>query len=509
MRAVPAPSIPSVPVLSPADAGALEVRLLGGDERREWKAMLQAGRSAAEAMLRDYSEIGSFPAGARVLVLAGKGNNAGDALIAAREILERFPRATADVLFAFGPRNLKPLASRAWRGLCEAGRSRARSVGVDALSPSYELSIDGIFGFQYRPPLPPEARAAIAADAGRLIRFRASIDLPTGLDEEGAYRADFTYATGSVKAPVIGCANAGRPRYLDLGFFDAEEADGRGGGDRVLISSILEPLSGLRPASSDKRSQGHLLVVGGSEGFPGAALMMTLSALKSGVGLVTACVPARLAPVYAAHAPEAMWIGLPETPGGGLSRRGLAKILKGAERATALAIGPGLGRDPETHKLALAVVKAAHVPLVIDADALQPDIVRVGNARRILTPHAGELERISKGAALRTLSRSLPAVVVAKGPVTRICSGEAVYHALFGGPVLSRGGSGDLLAGLTGGLLAQTPSDPLLAACRAAAWHGIAADHLARARGQTAVQILEWLDFLAPALRESGPCGAS
>jgi ADP-dependent NAD(P)H-hydrate dehydratase / NAD(P)H-hydrate epimerase len=206
-------------------------------------------------------------------------------------------------------------------------------------------------------------------------------------------------------------------------------------------------------------------------------------------------------PGYAARAPEAMWVGLPETASGGLAARGLSKVLKGIERASAVALGPGLGREAAAFVLIKGIVKAAKVPLVIDADALQPDIVRLGKAPRILTPHAGEFRRIAKGMDLRQLAKALPAVVVAKGPVTRICGGGPLYHDFFGGPVLSRGGSGDVLAGLTGGLLAQTPGDPLLAACRAAVWHGTAADHLARSRGQTAVEILELLEYLSPALR--------
>jgi NAD(P)H-hydrate epimerase len=237
--------------------------------------------------------------------------------------------------------------------------------------------------------------------------------------------------------------------------------------------------------------------------------MTTLAALRSGVGLVTSFVPERLVASYAGRAPEAMWVGLPESPGGGLAAGGLPRVLKGAERATALAIGPGLGRDPGTHALAMGIVEAAQVPVLVDADALQPDIVRAGRAPRILTPHAGELARISLGEDLRRLCLSIPAVVVAKGPVTRICAGGPGYHCLHGGPVLSRGGSGDLLAGIAGGLLAQTPGDPMLAACRAAVWHAVAADLLARAHGQTAVNTLQLLDFLAPALRESAACPAS
>jgi len=462
--------------------------------------MVQAGRSVAHGILRDLEEIGGFPLGGRFLVLAGKGNNTGDALVAAREILERHPKAEADVLFAFGPRQLKPLAGRAWRGLTECARSRVRSVTAGSLEKAYDLCLCGIIGFRYRPPLPPEAAAAIEASGRCAVRLRAAVDLPTGWSEPGAFRADFTYATGSVKAPLLGSVNAGRLRYLDLGFFSGDEAgEAR---DRVILPSILRPLAGLRPASSDKRSQGHLFVVGGSGGYPGAVLMATLSALRSGVGLVTAFVPRSLVPAFASRAPEAIWVGMPETPGGGLARAGL-KLIEGAiGRASALAIGPGLGRDPETLSLALEVVGTSRVPLVVDADALQPDIVRAGSVARIVTPHAGEFLRIADGAGLQEVAAAVHGVVIRKGPITEISGGGAAYHSFFGGPVLSRGGSGDVLAGLVGGLLAQTPADPLTAACRGAVWHGMAADALARAQGQTAVRTLELLDYLGPALRE-------
>src|SRR5437868_287931 len=107
--------LPSHPILSCQGAGALEKRVLGGDETKEWSAMLRAGAAIAAAVRRDFEEIGGFRANGRVFVLAGKGHNGGDALIAARIILEKFPGARAEVLFAFGQRGLRPLATRAWR----------------------------------------------------------------------------------------------------------------------------------------------------------------------------------------------------------------------------------------------------------------------------------------------------------------------------------------------------------------------------------------------------------
>jgi hydroxyethylthiazole kinase-like uncharacterized protein yjeF len=291
-------------------------------------------------------------------------------------------------------------------------------------------------------------------------------------------------------------------RYLDLDFFRNEVSAAA----RVLTSQILAPLAALRPAQVDKRTYGHVLLVAGSRNFPGAALMTVRAALRSGAGLVTAFVPDSLVPAFAAAVPEAMWVGWPETPNGGLALEGLHLLRERLGRATALAIGPGLGREAETLALLAEIVKVAEVPCVLDADALQPDIVRAGKTPRVVTPHAGEYQRIVD---------AVPddATLVLKGPVTRIGSGVAmkagstaegiVYHSFFGGPVLARGGSGDLLAGLIGGLLAQTPGEPLLAAARGAVWHGRASDALARAHGQTAVQVTQLLDFLGPVLRES------
>jgi NAD(P)H-hydrate epimerase len=98
------------------------------------------------------------------------------------------------------------------------------------------------------------------------------------------------------------------------------------------------------------------------------------------------------------------------------------------------------------------------------------------------------------------MAQETGATIVCKGPVTRIADGDRVYHSFFGGPVLARGGSGDLLAGLTGGLLAQAPDDPLAVACRGVVWHGMAADLLARDRGQVAVQVTQLLNYLPAAL---------
>lgn len=487
------PAVPaSHPILSCAEALAQESALFAGDESREWAAMQQAGRAMAGAILRDFAEIGGFPSNGRVLVLAGKGHNGGDALIAATVLREKFPAAVVEILLVFGERLLRPLTQRAWRELSAAGGRRVERVGS-----AYDLAIDGIFGFQFRPPAGGALIALLEEVNARPVRLRAAVDLPSA----GRFQADFTYATGSVKAPPGLEPAAGRVRYLDLGFFAAEPAL-PAAPDRVLLPSVLAPLTRWRDPASDKRSHGHVFVVAGSREYPGAALMTVLAALRSGAGLVTAFVPESLVAAFAARAPEAIWIGGPETPDGGLALEGRQQLAAKLDRATALVIGPGLGREPETLALVADLAKVGRVPCVLDADALQPDLVALGRAPRVLTPHAGEFARIAQGADLRAFAKKAGATVVLKGSPTRVAGADGVvYHSFFGGPVLARGGSGDLLAGLIGGQLAQCPEDPLLAAARGVVWHGLAADALARAHGQVAVQTTQLLDFLAPALR--------
>lgn len=517
------------PILTCEAARDFEAKFFGGDETKEWSAMQAAGRSIAEAVLRDFAEIGGFSPRGRILVLAGKGHNGGDALIATQTLLENFPESRADVVFVFGERSLRPLAVRAWRALVHAAGGRVRScrtgilsVGLDPAEheqdahATYELCLDGIFGFQFRPPAEVRVTKLIAAVNARPIRLRAAVDLPSA----GLFRADFTYATGIVKSPVLDSPEAGRVRYLDVGFFESGNL-ALATEDRVLTAQVLSPLSAWRAPSSDKRTYGHVFIVGGSRGYPGAVLMTVLAALRSGVGLVTAFVPDSLVAAFAARAPEAMWVGWPETPDGSLALEGEHLLRTRVPRATALVIGPGLGREAETQALVTNLVKTSQIPVLLDADALQPEIVSAGEAPRVLTPHAGEWARIADGMELREFAAKIGAIVALKGGVTRVggsavlqpagktaarglkhrATPEIVYHSFFGGPVLARGGSGDLLAGLIGGLLAQTPAEPLLATCRGVVWHGLAADALARAHGQTAVSITELLDFLPDALR--------
>ncbi len=509
------------PVLGCAEARAWEERLLGDDERLARAAMDRAGRALARAVAADLEETGGLPGAARLLVLCGRGHNGGDALLALHALLDARPRASARVLVPGGFRGLRPLVRRALEDLLRAHGPRVACEGgrlalAELAHEGFDLCLDGLFGMRFRPPLRGPDRALVdAVNRHPAIRLRAAVDVPSGLgdaSDPAPFRADFTYATGIAKAPLFAPENAGavgRVRHLDLGFFDEARPPAA---RHVLTAAVLAPLRALRPALVDKRSFGHLFILGGARTMPGAALMAVEAALHAGVGLVTAFVPESVAGAFAARLPEAMWVPMPETPSGGLALEGRASVVARATRCTALLAGPGLGRERESLALVAEVVRAVEAPVVLDADALQPEVVaaRAAGLERalVLTPHAGEFARLGgdeprDDAALLATAGRLGATVVLKGAPTRVGAGGAVFVSPFGGPVLARGGSGDLLAGMIAARLAAGDG-PLEGALRGVVWHGRAADRLARVRGQGAVRVTRLIEHLGDALHPVG-----
>lgn len=525
------------PVLSCREAVALEKGLLQGEKEREWQAMSRAGLALAEALSQDFCEVADLPERPRFLILAGKGHNAGDAFIAVREILGKRPAAVVDVLFVMGEGALNPLAQQAWSSLLHAagGRAKVRCLGLDRegdvidqlkrqCGGHYHICLDGLFGMNFRPPFRPPLDEVVGwVNAELKADLRAAVDLPSGLSDNAAqvvFRADFTYMTGSAKKPLFAMKNAetvGRLRYLDIGFFEEkpEEKPKRS----VILPRVLGPVRRLRGSMTHKRKYGHLLIVGGSRQMPGAILMSIQAAARSGVGLLTAVVPESLVPSFSAVVPEAMWIGCPETDDGGLDLDGLHWMERGLAKATAVLLGPGVGVEPETQALLDELMKNVKVPLVVDAEALQLQMVkRLGGraemrGKAAITPHLGEYERITGKSfadvgeeGLLEFCRETGLVTLLKGPpFTRLCDGETVAYGLAGGPVLARGGSGDILSGMVGSLVAQTPERVAEAAAKAMTWHGLAAEALARRYGQVAVRTTQLLDFLPRVPRELGP----
>jgi hydroxyethylthiazole kinase-like uncharacterized protein yjeF len=522
------------PILSLAEARALEAELLTDDEAA-WSAMTRAGKAIAEWLPRDFSEVRIFPEQASVLVLLGKGANGGDACIAAKCLRERYPNIKITVAMIEPEATMRPLAQRAWQQLQESGRCQV--MGAEEAAPwnrqqwctalqnaagtkGWDLCLDGLLGMSFQPPLRENYVALIeAVNTFPRIVMRAAVDLPTGyLQKEQAnhvFQADFTYATGALKiSQLLADGPCGRMRYCDLGFFDRANKSFRHDQTTVLNDRVLDWLRFFRAPGADKRTFGHLLVVGGSAYMPGALMMSVKAALRSGAGLVTAFTPVSVAESLAAQLPEAMWVPWPETTNGTLSPRALSLFFDRTERSNAVLIGPGMGADRFTRLIAQEVLQHYKGPILLDADALYPEVVDLVSRRNpnsgpvVLTPHHGEFARLDKNLVTQDYQNSVLAYaqkhkvsVVLKGPRTLIASEDKLVCNLHGGPVLSRGGSGDILAGILAGLLARR-HDPLLETLASGVfWHARAAEMLAREQGQVCVQTTDLLNYMGLALR--------
>lgn len=532
----------SYPVLNTKQVLHLEKKVLGQDPKKVRQAMEAVAKAFVGAVLQDFQEISPlFPEDAHILVLLGKGHNAGDGLYAVKHILERYPKASVDIIFAFGKEGLKPLVQELWQSLelhpniTVLGPDLHQLPAVlDALNskPLWHLCIDAIHGFSFTPPLARQTAALLKTiNALDTILLRAALDLPSGLTQEAtplAFRADFTYLAGSPKLQAFQPLNApwvGRIRLLDIMFFDT----GYTGLSKthLLSKAILKPLQRLRKPQSYKKDYGHLLLIAGSRAMPGALLMSAKGALKGGIGLLSIACPESLVAALSTALPEAMWLGLPETPTGFLSEQGLGALKAYLHKVNTLLIGPGLGQDPSTVELLQGLILHAKQALVLDADALNAASLKTLKTRKsqapvYLTPHMGEFRRLlslknqeltsSKIAKkpqatedgpklLLSLAKQAKAYVLLKGPLSYMTDGRELFISPFGGPILARGGSGDILSGLLAAIVAQTPKSALLPLLQASVWHGLAADAMAQTLGQRPVQTTDLLHFLTQALR--------
>ena len=490
-----------LPVLSCAEAAAAEAAFLAGDAKLSWRLMNVAARGVGEAAL---ALLGRQPK--RILVLAGKGNNGADAFLAAL----RCARAGTEIVVVFaegGPARAQ--ARRAW-----SVRKQGVRVGVVAAADLRQLAahefcliFDGILGQGFQAPLSAGLRRLLR-DTEQLRGLRVAVDLPSGLGDDAtgpAFRADLTVSVGCLKRPLLAPKAArfvGRLRVLDIGLpiGETEEA--------CVTAAALAPLARPRRAGSDKRHQGRVLIVGGSERMPGAVIMNTAAALRSGAALVTTCLPESIRAKAAVAYPEAMWRGLRTGRDGSLASTNLRELRPLLADKDALLLGSGMGE--KAVKLIGAIAASAQSALVLDADALRPAVIKAsaGAQVRVLLPHAGEFRRLSgRGAsvaAARAYARRTKTIVVLKGPLTCVTDGVRVLHVPFGGPVLARGGSGDLLAGIVASVLARRSELGLMAfdaVVLAATWHARAADWLRDLRGEEAVRTTELLAGLSPVLR--------
>jgi NAD(P)H-hydrate epimerase len=480
----------------------------------------------------------------RVGVLAGPGHNGGDALVVARELhLQGY-----NVLIYRPITKLKELTAN--------HAQYAASLGIplyEQISPLYQcdLIIDGLFGFGLtrsalafgnakgeRSSAEPNGSASLTlslegniADAiNQLNQWSQpviSIDLPSGLDTDTgevlgtAVRATRTFCLGLWKLAFLqdqALEYIGEAELID---FDIPAMDvwsilGQPTGIQRMTPSVAKELLPLpRPAVTHKYKQGHLLLICGSRKYSGGAILTGLGARASGVGMLSIAVPETLKPLLVSQLPEALIIGCPETNEGAIAQ--LPDVVDLSDYS-AIACGPGLTLEA---KPVVQGVLEAECPLVLDADALNslaelrtiPTLLK-RQAPTVLTPHAGEFKRLfpdsaaqlpDRVSAVRKASQLSKAVVLLKGARTAIAHpGGSVWLIPESTPALARGGSGDILTGLLGGLVAQEAlrEQPLEATVAVAAWwHAQAGILAAEERTELGVDAYTLTQYLIPVVR--------
>ncbi len=464
-----------------------------------------------------------------VVVVAGKGNNGGDALVMARHLRRR--RTRVEVFLAVKESALGGDARTNLLRWKRAG-GRVREIGDEggvvalaAAAGRAGVVVDGLFGTGLRGELDERSRVIIEAMNAATAPILA-VDVPSGLDADrgvalgGAVQATLTVTFAYPKIGLLlypGAELAGEVAVVDIGIHPQAltEVAPR---QRLLTPRAVAAALPPRSPDSHKGSYGHVLVLAGSVGKSGAALLCTRAALRSGSGLATVAAPAPALGPMLAHTPELMTEPLADHDGGwAFSKDDAPRWLRLFEGKSAAVFGPGVGTSPMARALTEWLIQASPRPLVIDADGLNCLAGQVGWLKRmlgpiVLTPHPGEMARLlacsthevqsDRVGIARRLATTYGVVVVLKGARTVIASPEGTVSINpTGNPGMASGGMGDALAGMVGSLLAQGLA-PQEAAEAAVFWHGAAADRVTARRGEAGLLASDLIEDLPPTLRD-------
>lgn len=478
--------------------------------------MENAGRGVAEAVKRELEGISGKVK--RVVIVAGKGNNGGDGYVVARHL--KNSGVDTVVLALSGLDEMKGDAlvnARAWvkmGGEVYSVKSGGAIEKHSALLKHSAVIVDAILGTGLTTPV--KGLYAVVIDyINTLGRRVVSVDIPSGLDSTTgavmgtAVRADLTVTMAAPKLGLYlypGREYSGRIEVADIGCPRKLVENYRIRWNLITkerLNRVLKP----RKTNSHKGSFGHLLVIAGSPGMTGAAYMAGMGALRAGAGLVTIGVPESLQGALEKKSIEAMSVGLPETSVRSLGAISFPAIKEALKGKTAVVIGPGFRPSEDIRALVGMVVKEAKVPLLIDGGGLSS---LEGNARAlkrskapvVITPHPGEAARLlgvtpqevqaDRVSSAERLLKVTGSTVVLKGASTIVADSDGVFVNPTGNPALSTAGTGDVLAGIIGGMLAQGYS-ALDASVAGVYIHGLAADTLSekgRGRGMIATDLL-------------------
>ncbi len=481
--------------------------------------MERAGQAMTELILEflEDGEAGS------ILILCGKGNNGGDGLVVARllceagQLVEVMMLADREELKGDAGTNYDRLPG--WLGLLHPPKNH----WVGALKPLLQdasVVVDAIFGTGITPPLLGPYVDLIAAinDSGVPT---VALDIPSGVGgDDGrvdpiALAADLTITVGLPKRGLLlapGRDFVGELEVVDIGFPD-EICEKNSPNHHWLSGRDYLGLLPPRPSHGHKYDFGRLMILAGSRAYGGAAHLTGMGALRSGVGLVKMAVPMELVESTRVGLPEALTVGLATTEAGTMDPVPPAMMDHLLEKQQAVALGPGLDANPATDGWVVDFLAHLDLPVVVDADGLgafsrtrcEPSF---GSQKVILTPHAGELARLcglssaevmaSRFDLVPELAARWNVVLMLKGSPTVIAGPDGrLFFNASGDDALARGGSGDVLSGLLGGLLAQG-SGPLSTALLGAYVHGLAGSYAASGSSPRSVLVRETAAAIGP-----------
>jgi len=454
-------------------------------------SLLQLMECAGKAVADQVEKL--KPAG-KIAVYAGTGRNGGDGMVAARHLASKGFQVTL-ILVGGEERITSPVVSANWETLKAIEDSVEIIAAKDSSQiPLVEASIivDALLGIGVKGRLRPPILQAVQA-VNRLKGFKVAVDVPTGVDADTgailgkAVKANLTVTFHRVKLGLTKAKKyAGAIHVADIGIPPEAEAY-TGPGD-------VEKARRRRQPTAHKGDFGRLLVVGGSSVYSGAPALAALAALEVGVDLAYVAAPREAAQAISSYSPNLITFKL---EGESLSLKHLRTLKPLIEKCTALILGPGLETRKETLRALpkiLALAEAYRKPMLLDADGLKlfAQLKRKAETACVLTPHRGEFKILTgvetlgnlkeAGEAVKKAAANFNATILLKAPVDVVSDGEKVKYNRTGGPAMTVGGTGDVLAGIVGGFLAMGVP-PFEAAVAGAFINGAAGDLAYKRKG--------------------------
>ena len=491
--------------------------------------MENAGRSCTERILRILQEKAVAPEETSIAVVCGRGNNGGDGMVIARHLHNR---GVYVEVFLLGETEDLSLDARVQYEILRKMDVECRIIrdqeGVEDLRTYLEevhLCVDAILGTGLSSPLQGIVRDVVETINLSLATVFA-VDIPSGIDATSgrilgeAIRADYTGTFGLLKIGQVllpGSIHCGETDIYDIGIPSKAVFDSNINTE-ALEERMVKSMLSIRPPDFHKGDAGRVHVVGGSPGLTGAPCLAGQAAMRMGAGLITVIVPRSLHPVVEAKLMEVMSEGVEDGGSGTFRKECIPDLLERISRADFVVLGPGLGTYPGAAEFVAEILPRIRVPFLVDADGLnalagQVGILRQAAAPCIITPHPGEMSRLTRESieaieasrigSAQHFAEEENVTVILKGARTIIATPKGdVFVNTTGNPYMASGGMGDALSGMVAALASQGLS-PTDAACAGVFLHGLSADILVRRHPMSVVSATDVIENIREALQQT------